>query len=176
MTAGCDQFHILAVDEDSGGVVLADATFDDNFDGTYQCGVQPQSCGVFSIHIKLYGVHIIGSPFELDVVADEKKEKEKKEKEKEKEKEREDDVTMKKRRELMVQLKRQEMTRRRAQEALKRAQRERKADEERERRRKKQKRCGGGFVVSFVDDDVKTIQKSRKKSWSTEKEGESKKE
>ena len=57
---------------------------------------------------------------------------------------------MKKMRELMVQLKRQEMTRRRAKDALKRAQRERKADEKRERRRKKQKRCGGGFVVSFA--------------------------
>jgi alpha-tubulin suppressor-like RCC1 family protein len=148
--AGSDQFHVKAVDETSGGISFADATFDDNFDGTYQCSIQPKVLGMYSVQVQLCGIHILGSPFELQVKDDKNENKEIEEKQ---QLDKETDAKMKKRKELMVTLRRQEMTRRRAKEALLRAQRERKADEARERRRKKQKRCGGGFVVNFSNDE-----------------------
>ena len=155
--AGCDQFHVLAVEEASGGMSFADATLDDNFDGTYACSIQPKVSGLFSVQVQLFGIHIVGSPFELNVVEKEEIVTVKVVVEKEQAK-KEEDVTMQKRRELMAVLRRQEMTRRRAKEALLRVQRERKADEKRELRRKKQKRCGGGFVVSFDNADAEILQ------------------
>jgi len=169
--AGCDQFHISAVEESSGGTHFEEAIFDDNFDGSYHCSVKPKTTGTFSVQIKLHGVHIVGSPFRLEVKDDEgnkKKQEEEKQKQKQadkllKQEQSMDLLRQKKRKELMAQLKRQEMTRRRAKEAGQRAQRERKADEDRERRRKKQRRCGGGFVVSFDSDDVDKIAGSQRK-------------
>ena len=49
----------------------------------------------------------------------------------------------------MARLRKEEMTRRRAEEALARAQRERANEEARKRRAKSVKRTGGGFVVKF---------------------------
>jgi alpha-tubulin suppressor-like RCC1 family protein len=151
---GCDQFHILAVEEASGGLSFADALVDDNFDGTYSCSVRPKNIGIYSVQVKLFGIHVVGSPFDMEVVPVRVQLKEEEEKKKEEGTNPKDNVDMKKRRALMVVLKREEMTRRRAKEALLRVQRERKADEARELRRKKQKRCGGGFVVDYTVVDL----------------------
>ena len=61
---------------------------------------------------------------------------------------------LEKRRAIMKKLRREEMTRRRAKEALRKMQKIKKREREQERRRKRQKRCGGGFVVSFDDSDA----------------------
>ena len=80
-----------------------------------------------------------------------------------------EDKEMTKRRLIMARLHRQEMTRRRAKEALERERRIRLKEEAAKRRRKKQKRCGGGFVVhykttSLDEDDVSRIKAKRKQS------------
>ena len=80
---GCDQFHILAVEEASGGLSFADALVDDNFDGTYSCSVRPKNIGIYSVQVKLFGIHVVGSPFDMEVVPVRVQLKEEEEKKKE---------------------------------------------------------------------------------------------